>query len=232
MRHRLFFAATNGYQVDTNPGGGSFSATTYDTEGVAGTLLSGTSGNITIPSGAVQIVVEIWGAGGGGSGGQFDTSDYGGGGGGSGGYTKITRALSGDSGKTVTWARGTGGTAGTNDIAPAAAVAGGNGSQSTSAGSTLTNSFSITAGGGQGGFVDITVPIDNNGAAGTTSGGDAGSTAGNPGTDGVVDTIGLGGAARAGISSRTAGAGGDGGLHLNGDIPTAGGNGRVIIYLT
>jgi hypothetical protein len=232
MRHQLLFGTTRGYQVDLNPGGGSFSATTYDTLGIAGTLLSGASGTITIPAGATQIVVEIWGGGGGGSGGQYDTNDYGGGGGGSGGYAKITRALSSDSGKSVSWARGAAGTVGVNAVAPTNATPGGNGGQSTSSGATLTNSFSITAGGGSGGFVDTTAPFDNNGSGGTTSGGDSGSSVGVAGTDGVVDTNGVGGAAIVGISSRSAGAGGDGGLELGAVSPVAGGIGRVIIYLT
>lgn len=234
MRHRLLFAATNGYQVDLGSAP-PFSGSTYDTEGVAGTLLSGASGSVTVPSGAVQIVVEVWGAGGGGAGGYFDTSDYGGGGGGSGGYTKITRALvSGDAGKSISWARGAKGTAGTNEIAPNSSVVcpGTNGASSTSAGSTLTNTFSITGGGGQGGQIDTTVPFASGGAAGSTSGGDAGSSAGTAGTTGSIDTIGIGGAAKVGIASRSAGAGGDGGLYLGGDIPTDGTNGRVIIYFT
>lgn len=234
MRHQLLFGTTRGYQVDLNPGGGSFSATTYDTLGIAGTTI-GTSGSLTIPSGAAQIVVEIWGGGGGGAGGYYDTSDYGGGGGGSGGYTKITRALvSGDVGKSVSWSRGAKGVAGTNEIAPNSSVVcpGTNGGQSTSAGATLTNSFSITAGGGQGGQIDTVAPFTSGGSAGTTSGGDAGSSAGTAGTAGGIDTIGLGGAAKVGISSRSAGAAGDGGLYLGGDIPTDGGDGRVIIYLT
>jgi hypothetical protein len=237
MRHRLLFAKTNGYQVDLNSSGGPFSAVTYDTLGIAGTTI-GTSGSLNIPSGAAQIVVEIWGGGGGGAGGYYDTNDYGGGGGGSGGYTKITRALvSGDAGKSISWSRGAKGVAGTNETAPNSSVVcpGTNGGQSTSAGSTLTNSFSITAGGGQGGQIDTTAPFASGGSAGTTSGGDAGSSAGTAGTTGSIDTIGLGGAAIVGISSRSAGGGGDGGLYLGSggpEIPTDGVDGRVIIYLT
>ena len=223
-----------GFGINTT-GGGGFTPLTYDTAGVAGTTLSGTSGTVSVPSGATQLVVEIWGGGGGGAGGYFDTSDYGGGGGGSGGYTKVTRALSSDTGKSISWARGSNGIAGTNEIAPASSVvcAGTNATGSSANCATLTNSFSIVAGGGGGGQIDTTVPLTSGGGgAGGTTGGDSGSTAGAAGTSGGVDTGGVGGAARVGIASRSAGAGGDGGLYFGAVTPTDGSIGRVIIYFT
>jgi hypothetical protein len=166
-------------------------------------------GTITVPSGATQVVVQLWGPGGGGGGGETSVG-RGGGGAGAGGYAIVTRALVSDAGKTISYALGTAGTGGFDNT-----PVGDNGipgTNATSTGSTLTNTFSITARVGTEGLGATTSAGGTGGAGGTTTGGDGGSSTGGNGTAGSIGTGGIGGTAATGtISNVDAGYGGDGG---------------------
>lgn len=120
-----------------------------------------TSGTESSPAGATQVVIEIWGAGGGGS---KDATNQIGSGGASGAYVKKTLALSG----VTSWAYvvGTGG---------AGHVGGSDGNGSPGGASTIT-SLSLNAGGGGGGLQSGSAAI-----GGTASGGDV-NTNGNSST--------------------------------------------------
>ena len=176
---------------------------------VTRTYTSG-SGTETIPTGASQVVIEVWGAGGsGGRGSTLCVSIYGGGGG-SGGYVKKTFSLtSGNAGQTFNYSVGTGGAPNTGNGLP--------GGNSTSSQGTFGTAFSLTAGGGAGG-TGQTVPF-NGGTGGSATGGDV-NTSGNPGQDGSLGT---------GGSAPNGGAGGAGpvgsGLPGNGTAPGGGGGG-------
>lgn len=166
-------------------------------------------GTITVPSGATQVVVQLFGPGGGGGGGETSIG-RGGGGAGAGGYAIVTRALVSDAGKTISYSLGTEGTGGFDNT-----PVGDNGipgTNATATGSTLTNTFSITARVGTEGLGATTSAGGAGGAGGTTTGGDGGSSTGASGTAGSIGTGGIGGSAAAGTISNTVyGGGGDGG---------------------
>lgn len=180
MRHRLFFARTNGFQVDTT--------TIYD-------FTTAGSGSVTIPIGAKNLTVEVWaGGGGGGRGRTSGMNDIAGGGGGSGSYGKKTLSVSGYERFTINYTVGAGGTG--NTLIPAAAATTG-GSSTVSSGSFSLTSI-VTNGGGPGSNVAA-------GAAATAGTGGDVNTPGNAGQAAGLD--GLGGLGLTGDAIATFGAG-------------------------
>lgn len=175
---------------------------------VTRTYDSGGAGTETIPNGASQVVIEIWGAGG--KGGNGDAGiPAAGGGGGSGGYVRKTFSLTPtDWGKTFSYFVGF--------------ASGGN---TTAAQGTFGTAFSLAANGGTKG--QDAVSGGNQGAGGAASGGDV-NTPGN-GSGGVVragaGAPNGGGNVAAGVGS-TPGGGGAGGS-LGGGPGSAGANGRA-----
>lgn len=205
LSDRGFGVNREGDRGGSLPAGSGFSpiTRTYDTEGAA---------LETIPAGgAVQVVIEVWAGGGGGSRSNFSPDIVGGG---SSGYGKKTIALQGsDAGKTINYTVGTHGSGRTGSIGN-----GTNGTNSTVSSGTFTLS-TITVNAGGGGQNTLTGP---GGAAG--SGGDtntAGNTAvtstgrgaPNGGANAVPDSVGS-----------TPGGGGSGGsaINVNGSNGAAG----------
>jgi hypothetical protein len=176
-----------------------------------------TSGVVTVPVGATDLVVEAWGGGGGG--GLAVLGDYAGGGGGAGGYSKTTLALSGDDGKTIRYSVGAEG-AGSGTPDP-----GDTGGTTTVFSGTYTLA-SLVAGGGGGGLSDGS---ETQGAGGAASGG---TTTNTTGAGSAVATQ-LGAAATAGDGGLVGGAGGRGGTPTPGNTPgTSGLPGRVRFVFT
>ncbi len=176
-----------------------------------------TSGAVTIPVGATDLVVEAWGGGGGGGFGRDDLSGFGGGGG-AGGYSKKTLVLSGDDGKTILYTAGAAGT-GSNTVDP------GNtgGTSVVSSGTYLLTA--LQSFGGQGGLSDGS---GNQGAGGTATGGDTNTT----GAGSATATI-AGAEATAGDDGLVGGAGGNGGIPtFGGDRGDSGTPGRVRFVFT
>jgi hypothetical protein len=176
-----------------------------------------TSGTVTIPVGATNLVVEAWGGGGGGGFGRDDLGSFGGGGG-AGGYSKKTLALSGDDGKTILYTAAQPGT-GSNTPDP------GNtgGTSVVSSGTYILTA--LQAAGGLGGLSDGT---GNQGAGGTATGGDTNTT----GAGSTTATI-AGAASTAGDGGLTAGGGGTGGVPtFIGDRGETGNPGRVRFVFT
>lgn len=133
------------------------------------------SGSTAIPSGASQVVITVWGAGGSGSGSDTASPDVGYGGG-SGGYVLKTFVLtSADWGDTFSYAVGAAATGGAID------TDGATGGDTTCSNGTFPTSFSLFAGGGTGGLVSVT-----QGSGGLATGGDT-NTAGN-GSGGPIRT--------------------------------------------
>lgn len=164
MRHRLFFARTNGFQVDTT--------TIYDFT-VAG------SGSVTIPIGAKTLIAEVWaGGGGGGKGRSVGMNDFNGGGGGSGSYAKKTLNVSGYERFTINYSVGS---AGTGNSATLPATSGGS---STLTSGTFSFTSIITNGGG------AATPLAG-GSAGTVGTGGDTNTAGNAGNASGVGGLGV-----------------------------------------
>lgn len=171
------------------------------------------SGSWTVPTGVTSVVIECWGAGGGGSGGGANFLESGAGGGG-GAYLLKTQAVTpGDSVAYSVGAIGTGGTSGWNI--------------GTNGGDSTCTTYSLTAGGGK---ASVTLPT-NAGVGGTATGGDT-NTSGTNGTAGGSPANGTGGAGANGGAGGTAsgeagtapGGGGAGGTDLG---PNAGGNGAA-----
>ena len=169
------------------------------------------SGTETAPSGASNVVIEIWG---GGECGAHSNKNIGGGGGGSGGYSKSSYSITG--GNTLNYSVGTGGTGGYG--------ASGTSSTVTSGTKTITN---MTANSGSG------ATILTAGSGGSASGGNLINTTGNSGNTGDdSDTAATGGVGITG--SGTYGAGGSGGPSTGGfgtgATGRSGNNGAVRFY--
>lgn len=176
----------------------------------------GTSGTETIPTGATQVVIEVWGGGGGGSGSDTVTPAVGSGGG-SGGYVRKTFTLvSGDAGKTFSYAAGATAAGGALDTVGSA------GNNSTCSNGTFGTSFSLSGSGGGGGD-----PITGQGLGGLASGGDV-NTAGNGGGGLIRTGAGApnGGGDVSNGNGSTPGGGGAGGS-LAGSVGGNGAAGRV-----
>lgn len=173
------------------------------------------TGFLAIPTGAIGVTIEVWGAGGGGGFGYVgfiapgEPEIFPGGGGGGGGYSKTILVLSGDDGKTINYTIGAGGAGGTN-----ATLTGDSGSFSNVYSGTYTLT-TMTANGGGGGESGV---YPSQGDGGTATGGNTTNTTGNGGA--VYEQSGAAGIA--GDASLTAGAGGDGGFLFNGDAGYAG----------
>jgi len=164
-----------------------------------------TTGSWTVPDGATQVTVEIWGAGGAGGGSNF--SGYGGGGGGGGGYSIKTFSVT--AGQTINYTIGTGGTA----------SSGNNGNAG--GGSSLIHtpsSTSLTANGGGGGSRNGTLTGGTGGTGGTASGGDTNATGSN-------GTVGSATGGNGGNSGNTPGSGGAGVTNGNGSSGVLSGGG-------
>ena len=181
------------------------------------------SGVQVIPSGALGVTIEVWGAGGGGGYGYLgeiapgEPEVFPGGGGGGGGYSKTILVLTApDALKTINYIVGTGGPGGT-----AFAPNGEPGGFSNVSSGTYTIT-PMTANGGNGGDSG---QFASQGAGGTATGGNTTNT---PGNGGAFFTQ-AGATGIAGDASLTAGAGGNGGEFFDGD---AGFNGRVRMVFT
>lgn len=174
---------------------------------VARTYDSGT-GTDTIPTGASQVSIEIWGAGNRGGNGDLGIPAVGGGSG-SGGYSKKTFALTpSDWGLTFNYFIGAA-----------------NGGNSTSSQNTFGTAFNLSALGGAAGQDAVSGGLQ--GAGGLASGGDV-NTAGN-GSGGVV-RAGAGAPNGGGDSAASMGTvpgGGGAGGNLAGGPGNAGANGRA-----
>lgn len=179
------------------------------------------SGTETIPSGASQVVIEIWGGGGAGGRGRSSNSTYGGGGG-SGGYSRKTYSLSSGSwGTTFSYEVGAGGTAG--------GIANGNdGGASIVTNVTFPTSTSLASGFGGGGIYGLDGGAQ--GSPGFPIGGDV-----NTNGDGGAATTYFGAAApNGGVRQDTLsgtgnapGGGGAGGNYVGNALGGAGAAGRV-----
>jgi hypothetical protein len=162
---------------------------------------------ITIPAGATQALVKLWGGAGGGGGGNSWSSGYGGGGGGGGYLEKFLTGLT--AGNTLALIVGAAGTGGAWASPYNQGATGGAGGNSSLASGTQTIS-TLTANGGAGGVGQYDGPAAG-GAAGAASGGDLnipGQT-GSPSTFDTTDntvTQGIGGMTGGGF-----GTGGNGG---------------------
>jgi hypothetical protein len=124
----------------------------------------------TVPTGATNMTVNVWG--GGGSGGTGSGQFLQGGGGGGGGYV-VSTSVSVTGGQTFTYTVGAGGTAGINP----------NNGNAGAASTVSGTGVSINAGGGQGGIKQSSGAAG--GAGGTASGGNTTNTAGLAGTAGA-----------------------------------------------
>lgn len=180
---------------------GNFSGASNFTPSTVNTTTSGTQ---TVPAGATNVVIELWGNGGGGGGGGGGRD-----GGGAGGYSRSTYACSG--GQTISYTRGAAGTAGS-----AAGGNGGTGGTSNVVSGTLT----------------ITQMNANGGGGGTAGGGTGGGASGGNvvNTTGGSTTTQLGGTGITGINGGPHGRGGDAGVA--GEPGTQGEIGRLILRYT
>lgn len=223
MRHRLLFAHTNGYQVDSSeiPLGTTIA---YDSLGIAGTSLGASP--LLVPNRARRMVVEVWGPGGGGGSSDGDSI---GGGGGSGGYVKVTKTLTrADETKSIVFNIGTGGA---RSITTGSG-ADGSGNSNVSCTSFSFGSINLQAGFGTGGAGATGGADGAGGSPGAASGGDT-NTAGNYGGANNVPPVDApnAGAAIVGDNSYSGGAGGVGEV-LNNNNSANGGTGRIIIKFT
>ncbi|MHC0446627.1 glycine-rich domain-containing protein [Flavobacterium sp. 3-218] len=179
----------------------------------------------TVPQGATEVTVEIWGAGGAGGGSQ--NNNRGGGGGGGGGYSSKTFSVT--AGQNINYTIGTGGTGSINS-----------GTNGGATSLTYTGANSLTANGGVRGIQSSST--GNAGGAGGTatggtinlqgsSGGSGGSSGGNGGNSGnTTNTGGAGGTGVNGTSGFVPGGGGGGGERAGSDRSGgAGANGQVRI---
>lgn len=196
-------------------GGGGFNPTTH-TYNVAGNYAE------TIPTGATNLVIEVWGGdGGGGSGSYFAHQAYGGGGGGSGSYGRSASILvSGHSGQTIGV---TVGAAGVGATYPSGIATPGGAS------SVQTGTFTITTISTNGGASGNNYTAGGLGGAGGAVGtGGSVNTAGNGATGGGQGFVGIGGAGIVGLRA-TGPNGGNGGSLSNGQ---PGSPGLIIFYYT
>jgi len=190
---------SGGLQIGSTPGGGPVNGTyqlsTSNTGSpvvangtisctftpVLHTYTSG-SGTETIPSGAANVTIEVWAAGGGGGGRSgsvcFGTAGPGGGSGSSGRSTYSVAALGG-AGSTFNYSVGAGGAG----IIANGGGSGGTGVASSVTAGTVTGFTAMTTNGGHGAPNVGAGPGGAGGAAGT--GGNAANTAGNAGTTAV-----------------------------------------------
>lgn len=168
----------------------------------------------TIPTGASNLVIELFGAGGGGGGKTGSIPNHTlspGYGGGSGGYTRSSFSVVGHNGQTIDYTLGAGGALGGIGFygSPGGSSYVGN------AGTfTMTEMFSNPGGGGADGSGSTP------GAGGTASGGNATNTAGNPGS-GITGGAGIVGIYDTGTKGGTGGPG-----------TTAGGNAIAVFHYT
>lgn len=199
----------------------SYTSTVTGAQTVAGTATIATRATETAPIGCSQVVIECFGADGGGGGrgahgkvspGTVDA----GAGGGSGGYSKTTVAIVG--GQTLFYIVGAGGAAGANVAwAGSGNWPGGDGTNS-GISEVLSGSATITT---------MTAPGGGGGGGGGVAGGTAG-VAGAIGTGGT-NTNSVGNAGAAGITgTSTGGAGGAGVTGTNGNGTTGGTGGNTV----
>ena len=176
------------------------------------------SGTETIPTGATNLTIEVWGGGGGGGGGN--TSVNFGDAGGTGAYTTALFAVSTHAGQTIAYSVGAQGAGGVSSTG--AGSAGGNSTASTG---TFTLS-TITARGGAGGAMQ-------GGGSGSGTGGTY--TNANPGATGSTGITPTGRLGSTGISGSISGDGsphggsGSGGTNGSGGAGTPG---AVVFYYT
>lgn len=171
------------------------------------------SGNDTIPSGASQVVISAWGAGG--DGGLPNGDQIGGGGGGGGQAIKTMAIGPSDWGGTLAYA------------------AIGVGSSSTSSGTVAAGSYSIAGNvGSNGGNASAGSP-GSGGAGGSGSGGDT-NTSGDNGQDGGDGGSGANGGGGGGLSGNgtAPGGGGGGGSNEHTGFGGFGAVGRVQFHYT
>lgn len=171
---------------------------------VTRTYTTGTAATETAPAGATNVIIAVWGAGGGGTRAPFvmciwDTGDSGG----SGAYSQSTYAIT--SGQTLTYTVGVGGQGG--EHTPTVSATDGTASSVSSGTKTITT---MTANGGKAGFQ----------TAATASGGTTTNTSGD-----------VNGPAITGWNSNSGGQGGDPGFGFEGNA-TDGDTGKVIFYYT
>jgi len=191
---------------------------------VTNTYFTGTAATETIPSGATQVVIKVYGGGGGGS-----RSNGGGRGGGAGGYSIKTYSLSGNAGQTFTYTVGSFGIGKQTTNG-----AGTNGGNSTVTNGTFPTATSITANGGVG--------STSVASGGTASGGDTNVTGGvglagigclcSPvGGDGGSSNLGEFTGGIGGLQGGGGGAGGENGFDGSTDGGD-GGRGKVVFAYT
>lgn len=187
---------------------------------VINTYISPTSGVETAPVGAANVVIEVWGGGGGGELGSANLcSGTDGDGGGSGGYSRSSYAITGL--QTLNFFPGHGGAKG----ATFPSGNGNDGVDSTVTSGTLTIAAMTAPGGGGGGLQP------GGGLAGTTgTGGNVANAAGNDGGDATLGNS-SGGAAVVGVHD-TGGKGGNGGVAGVSTSGTGGTSGKVVFYYT
>ncbi len=167
------------------------------------------SGTETIPAGASNCVVEVWGgtnAGGNGTGTGCTAS--GGGGGGAPGYSRTSLAVT--PGNTFAYTVGAAGAASTV-------------SSGTQAITTMTaNAGAVGANG----------PLGAGGAGGTATGGNQANTTGSAGSAGTGAHGGFGGTATAGVNANLGSVGGHGGFSASNTGKTSGSAGGIAFYYT
>lgn len=182
------------------------------------TYTSGSSITETAPTGASNVIVAIWGAGGGGSRGTGTVAQgnmESGSGGGSGGYVQTSTAISG--GQTLVYSVGVGGAGGSG-----VGAAAGTNSTVSSGSKAIT---SMTSGGGGPGTGGLS---GTGGAGGSASGGTVANTVGDSGGDW---SFGDGGNPVVGWNSNSAGRGGNA-SNNSGTNGNPGAAGQVIFYYT
>lgn len=181
---------------------------------VTNTYTSG-SGTEIAPTGASNVLIEVWGSGGGGEAGGATCAGRDGDGGGSGGYASASYPVSG--GLTLNYVVGDGGVRGTF---PNGNGANGTASQVTSGTLSITTLNAPAGGGGDG---------TGGGAAGATGTGGDTNSPGNQGGDGNINNN--GGQAIAGVHD-SGGRGGNGGTAGVGGSGAGGAVGKVLFYYT
>ena len=184
-------------------GGATFVPT--DTFYGYGYSVTGVFGTETVPAGATNVVIEIWGAGGGGGGGSIVR---GGGGGGGGSYCRSSYACSG--GQTMAYTGSQSGVPGNTD------TTGGAGSTTVVSSGTLTIT-TLTANGGSGGISATLGGVGGAGAVAST-GGNQVNGVGGPG--GISSVSAGGGQGPAAIGLFGAGAPGPGSSGGTGGAPS------------
>lgn len=180
------------------------------------TYTSGTSVTETAPAGATNVVVEVWGGGGGGH--RGDSAPTQGFSGGAAGYSRTSMAISG--GQTLIYTVGPGGKG--QD-----ATASVNGTASTVSSGTATITTMTANGGGR-----ATGILSGFGIAGTGGAATGGTVVNTTGTAG--DQTGSNIAAPVGVNANLTGTNGAGGAGSVSNVvdATAGGSGMVAFYYT